>query len=32
MNSFTVPLLGINSDPSSEEEKIVKKKKGDERR
>ena len=27
---ITVPLLGINSDPSSEEEKIVKKKKGDE--
>lgn len=28
----TIPLLGINSDPSSEEEKIVKQKKRDERR
>eukprot|EP00578_Thalassiosira_sp_NH16_P022815 CAMPEP_0181104376 /NCGR_PEP_ID=MMETSP1071-20121207/15391_1 /TAXON_ID=35127 /ORGANISM="Thalassiosira sp., Strain NH16" /LENGTH=370 /DNA_ID=CAMNT_0023187563 /DNA_START=63 /DNA_END=1175 /DNA_ORIENTATION=- len=28
----TIPLLGINSDPISEEDKLVKKKKGDERR
>lgn len=28
----TIPLLGINSDPMSEEDKIVKKKKSDERR
>lgn len=28
----TIPLLGINSDPSSEEDKLVKTKKGDERR
>lgn len=28
----TIPLLGINSDPISEEDKVVKKKKGDERR
>lgn len=28
----TIPLLGINSDPISDEDKLVKKKKGDERR